>query len=79
MIRWNAVRAMLATLALCACCLTSAAAQEAAPRSAPCSAAEYHPFDVWVGGWDLTKPDGKPAGTNKVTRPLGSCVLQEHW
>lgn len=50
-----------------------------APAAPPCSAPEYHQFDFWLGDWEVTTPDGKPAGTNLVTRPLGDCVLQEHW
>jgi hypothetical protein len=50
-----------------------------AARPAPCSAPEYRQFDFWLGDWDVTTPDGKPAGRNTVTRPLGDCVLQEHW
>ncbi len=58
---------------------TPAAAQPAASTAVPCSAAEYRQFDFWVGEWDVTTPDGKPAGTNSVTRPLGACALHEHW
>ncbi len=56
-----------------------APAQSAASTSVPCSALEYRQFDFWVGEWDVTTPDGKPSGRNGVTRPLGACVIQEHW
>jgi hypothetical protein len=56
-----------------------APARAAGPATPPCSAPEYRQFDFWLGAWDVTTPDGKPAGTNDVTRPLGNCVLQEHW
>ena len=49
------------------------------PPPPPCASPEYRQFDFWLGDWDVTTPDGKPAGTNLVTRPLGACVLQEHW
>ena len=49
------------------------------PPPPPCTAAEYHQFDFWLGDWSVTTPDGKSAGTNLITRPLGDCVLQEHW
>jgi len=55
------------------------AAPAPAARPAPCSAPEYRQFDFWLGDWDVTTADGKPAGRNTVTRPLGECVLQEHW
>lgn len=51
----------------------------AQPPRVPCSRPEFRQFDFWLGDWDVTTPDGKPAGTNEVTRPLGLCVLQEHW
>ena len=31
-------------------------------RKPPCSAPEYHQFDFWLGDWEVTTPDGKPAG-----------------
>jgi hypothetical protein len=54
----------------------------AAPPQAqrvPCSRPEFRQFDFWLGDWNVTTVDGKQAGTNLVTRPLGLCVLQEHW
>ena len=44
-----------------------------------CSAPEYRQFDFWLGQWEVRTPDGKHAGTNRITRILGGCVLQEHW
>jgi hypothetical protein len=70
----------LAIAGLLGCAIASGAlGQGAAPAPPPCSGAEYRQFDFWLGDWDVTTPDGKPAGTNRVTRPLGDCVLQEHW
>ena len=69
---WNAALVVLGPTA-------SLAAPAAAPPAPPCSALEFHQFDFWVGDWDVTTPDGKPSGTNIVTRPLGQCVIQEHW
>jgi hypothetical protein len=51
----------------------------AAKPPAPCSAPEHRQFDFWVGDWEVTTPDGKPAGSNLITRELGGCVLHEHW
>ena len=59
--------------------LAASPTARAQSQAAPCSAPEYHQFDFWVGDWDVKTPDGKPAGTNSITRPLGDCVLQEHW
>ena len=44
-----------------------------------CDSPEFRQFDFWVGSWDVTSPDGKPAGTNQITRELKDCVLHEHW
>ena len=60
----------------------SSAQQPTAPAAKPpvaCSAPENRQFDFWIGDWEVTTPDGKPAGTNLVTRELGGCVLHEHW
>jgi hypothetical protein len=60
----------------------SAVAQTAPTPSAPppnCNAPEYRQFDFWVGEWDVTTPDGKPAGRNVITRALNGCVVHEHW
>ena len=51
----------------------------AAVHAAPCEAAEFHQFDFWIGDWDVTGPKGNTVGTNTIDRPLGGCVLQEHW
>jgi len=53
----------------------------AAPAARPpaCVAPEYRQFDFWIGEWDVRTPDGKLAGTNRIERILGGCVLQENW
>jgi hypothetical protein len=50
-----------------------------APAQKPCSAAEHRQFDFWIGEWDVTTPDGKEAGTNRIESILGGCVLYESW
>lgn len=45
----------------------------------PCAAAEHRQFDFWIGDWQVTRPDGKPAGTSRITRILNGCVLLEEW
>jgi len=50
------------------------------PGPAPaCSSAEHRQFDFWVGEWEVRRPDGRVAGTNRITRILGGCVLEERW
>jgi hypothetical protein len=44
-----------------------------------CAAAEHRQFDFWLGAWEVRRPDGRLAGTNRITRILGGCVLEEHW
>jgi hypothetical protein len=48
-----------------------------APR--PCSSPQHRQFDFWIGEWDVRTPDGKRAGTNRITGILGGCGLQENW
>lgn len=48
------------------------------PRPAPCAAPESRQFDFWIGDWDVLRPDGKLAGTNRIA-PLYGCVLHESW
>ena len=55
------------------------AAQDQKPAPPPCSGPEHRQFDFWVGEWDVTTPDGKPAGTNRIESILGGCVLMESW
>jgi hypothetical protein len=57
----------------------AAAPRPAATAPAPCSAPECRQFDFWIGDWDVQKADGSPAGTNRVEKILGDCVLQENW
>ena len=45
----------------------------------PCCSENHRGFDFWVGEWEVTLADGSPAGTNRVERIQGGCVLQEHW
>lgn len=56
-----------------------ARAQDQKPAPPPCSGPEHRQFDFWVGEWDVTTPDGKPAGTNRIESILGGCVLMESW
>ena len=50
-----------------------------APAQAPCAAPEYRQFDFWLGDWDISSPDGKPAGSNKIVSILNGCAIQENW
>ena len=58
-----------------------ATAQNAPPPASPaaCAGSEHHQFDFWIGVWDVTLPNGKRAGTNRIEPMLGGCVLRESW
>lgn len=73
------VRPLLLVLLAALTTVRAEDAHAADPPRVPCSRPEFRQFDFWVGEWEVTTPDGKPAGRNSVTRPLGDCVIQEHW
>jgi len=52
---------------------------QAADAPRPCAAPQHRQFDFWIGEWDVRTPDGKTAGTNRITGILGGCGLQENW
>jgi hypothetical protein len=52
---------------------------KATTASKPCTSAEYHQFDFWVGDWDVTTSNGKLAGGNRITPILGGCAIREEW
>lgn len=75
------MRTTLALGLLCALCLASPApAQGQAAAPPPCSGPDHRAFDFWVGTWEVTTvSDGKPAGTNTISKILNGCVLHENW
>ena len=75
------MRTTLALSLLCALCLASPApAQDQAAAPPPCSGPDHRAFDFWVGTWEVTTvSDGKPAGTNTISKVLNGCVLHENW
>jgi hypothetical protein len=70
-------RRSLALAALCTLPALAAPAQETPPP--PCAGAEHRAFDFWIGEWDVTDPDGAPAGRNRIESILDGCVLLETW
>ena len=73
------MRYLLAALALTVTNAGAAPAQTAPGGSPPCASAEHHQFDFWIGEWEVTTPDGKPAGHSRIEGVLGGCALLEHW
>jgi hypothetical protein len=59
------------------CLVSPALAQSPPPRA--CTASEYRQFDFWLGNWEVQRPDGKRAGTNRIESILDGCVLRESW
>jgi hypothetical protein len=58
---------------------TSDPPAQAAVAPKPCAAPEHRQFDFWLGDWEVTTPDGKIAGHNRISLILGGCVLREEW
>lgn len=44
-----------------------------------CATPAHGEFDFWIGDWDVSRPDGQPAGTSHVEKILGGCVVFENW
>lgn len=61
-------------------CLAGATPAQDTPKSnqTPCSSPESSQFDFWVGHWTVTA-NGNVAGTNKITKILGGCLLLEEY
>ena len=51
----------------------------ASAQAGPCDAAEHKQFDFWLGDWNVHAADGKLAGTNRIEREYGGCVLHERY
>lgn len=51
-----------------------------AAQSPPaCTRAEHRQFDFWLGEWDVTLPNGRAAGTNRIQSIDAGCGLREEW
>ena len=44
-----------------------------------CTDAAYRQFDFWLGDWNVSSPDGKLVGHNRVEKHYDGCVVQENW
>ena len=62
--------------ALLATTLGSGVAQTPPPA---CTDAAWRQFDFWPGEWEVHTADGKLAGTNRITREYGGCVIHERY
>lgn len=50
-----------------------------AASAAACDGPEHRAFDFWVGDWLVRTPDGKLAGSNRIEREYGGCVVHERY
>ena len=50
-----------------------------AAQAAPCESPEHRRFDFWLGEWQVRTADGKLAGSNRIERGYGGCVLHERY
>jgi hypothetical protein len=54
-------------------------AEDAPAPQGPPPPPEVRQFDFWVGDWEVTTPDGKVAGHNRIELILDGRALQENW
>lgn len=60
--------------------LAASGAAAQTPPAAPCQeGGRYADFDFWVGEWDVSLPDGRQAGTNRIEKSERGCLLVERW
>jgi hypothetical protein len=61
--------------------LAALAALPAVAAEAPkgCTSAEHRQFDFWIGEWEVKLPNGRHAGSNRITSIHGGCALLEEW
>ena len=60
-------------------CLVTLHAIGCGQSSPPPLPPEARQFDFWAGDWDVTSPDGQPAGTNRIEAIAGGAGLLENW
>jgi hypothetical protein len=50
------------------------------PSPSPaCIAPEFRQFDFWLGKWNVTDSQGKPAGTSEISHASEGCAIREQW
>ncbi len=52
---------------------------QGAIAASPCEAPAHRAFDFWLGEWQVHTPDGKLAGTNRISSEYNGCVLHERY
>jgi hypothetical protein len=51
----------------------------ACTANAACDDAMFRQFDFWLGEWEVRTPEGKLAGTNRISREYDGCVIHERY
>jgi hypothetical protein len=64
---------------LAAAMLACVALATPAAAAAACESPRYRDFDFWLGEWQVHTPEGKLAGTNRISREYAGCVLHERY
>jgi len=67
---------MKISLGLLALCAVLTASAQTTPPPLP---SESRQFDFWIGEWEVTTPDGKPAGSSRIERIANGAGLLENW
>jgi hypothetical protein len=47
--------------------------------NAACDDTRFRQFDFWIGEWEVRTPEGKLAGTNRISREYDGCVIHERY
>ena len=69
----------LTTLLIALPALAPAQTPPTSPPPSCMAKPESRKFDFWVGEWDVTTPQGQPAGSSSVQLLLEGCALYENW
>ncbi|WP_265583832.1 hypothetical protein [Chitinimonas koreensis] len=56
-----------------------ASSMSIAMAASPCDSSAHRAFDFWLGEWQVHTPDGKLAGTNRISSEYNGCVLHERY
>jgi hypothetical protein len=72
-------RGLVLILGTCAALVAAGVSAQQADDAKACDSAQHRQFDFWLGEWQVTTPDGRVAGTNRIRRAFDGCVLHEQY
>jgi hypothetical protein len=72
------MRNLIVTASLALLLPAAAHAQQPQPQFG-CKEPLHRQFDFWIGEWNVTTPDGQPAGRNTIRGIEDGCVILESW